>query len=229
MEIQWHLSEPDFFTGLPVEKEAFLAAATRQTHQKGEFVFVEDEPGDSAFYLDDGAVQIFRASAMGKEPVFSIRQAGELFGLAEVMGGRERKCSAQAISPVVVHRVEKAAFERLLSGHYPLARRVIEVLGRRLRYLGEQIENLMVCDVATRLLKLFVYLAYQRMVGQGDLETPIVLPVKLTQEQLAAMTGSCQQTVSEVMRQLQSDGLILVSRKEITLLNPRQAMNRIYL
>jgi CRP-like cAMP-binding protein len=36
---------------------------------------------------------------------------------------------------------------------------------------------------------------------------------------MASMTGSCQQTVSEALKELQRNGLIKITKKEITLLN----------
>jgi len=43
----------------------------------------------------------------------------------------------------------------------------------------------------------------------------------------AAKIGSCQQTVSEILKQLQSDGLIRLSRnhREITILKPARLIN----
>ena len=100
-------------------------------------------------------------------------------------------------------------------------------MGRRSRYLAEQIENLMVCDVATRLLKLFLYLSYHLLLETGSGGRPIVVPVNLTQEQLASCTGSCQQTVSETLKLLQEEGLIRVSQKQVYILKPLEIMDRI--
>lgn len=222
MEIHWHLSEEDFFTGLPAAKEEFIGLATRRTIEKGAFLFFENDPGASCFYLDEGSVKIFGITLFGKEPIFMVRKTGEIFGLAEVIDGKTRKCNAQAMTRCTVYEVKREDFEGLLSRNYPLARRVIKVLGKRLRYLCEQVENLMVCDVTTRLMKLLIYLAYDRIAEPETGRGPITLPFTLTQEQIASLTGSCQQTVSETLKKLKEDGLILVSGKEITLLNPHE-------
>ncbi|MEW6410301.1 MAG: Crp/Fnr family transcriptional regulator [Nitrospirota bacterium] len=227
MEIQWHLSEKDFFWGLPSEKGEFISLSIQRYVKRNEFIFFEEDHGDSAFYLEKGEVKIFRISPSGKESTVFIRHTGEMFGLAEVIGGKERAANAQAITCCCLYEIKKDNFESLLSRHYPLARRVMEVLGRRLRYLGEQIENLMVCDVTTRLLKLLVYLSYHKLLDPDTWNEPITVPVRLTQEQIAAMTGSCQQTVSEILKRLEEDGLIQVSKKEITILKPAKILNRI--
>lgn len=88
-----------------------------------------------------------------------------------------------------------------------------------MRYLGEQVENLMSCDVSTRLAKLLVYLSYDQLTEVESWERPAQIPVSLTPEQLAAMTGSTQQTLSEILKKFQEEGLIAVSKRQITILN----------
>ncbi|MFH1488419.1 MAG: Crp/Fnr family transcriptional regulator [Pseudomonadota bacterium] len=210
-----------------MEKEKFLSLSTRRSLKKNEFVFYEEDPGESCFYLEEGTVKIFRVTALGKEPIFFVRKAGEMFGLAEVIDAKERKCNAQALTPCVLYEINKENFEFLLSQYHSLARKVIKVLGRRLRYLGEQIENLMVCDVTTRMLKLLFYLCSNSLIDRASLNKPIKVPINLTQEQMASLTGSCQQTVSETLKELQQNGLIRISKKEITLLNPLQILDKI--
>ncbi len=98
----------------------------------------------------------------------------------------------------------------------------MEVLGGRLRYLGEQLGNLMSCDVTTRLLKLLFSLSCYKQTDQDAWNASDTIPVKLTQEQMASMIGSCQQTVSEILKQFEKEGLIRIShnRREIIILKP---------
>jgi len=227
METHWHLYEKDFFLDLPVEKEKFLSLSTRRSLKKNEFIFYEEDPGESCFYLETGSVKIFRVTALGKESIFFVRKTGEIFGLAEVIDAKKRKCNAQALTPCILYEINKNNFEFLLSQHHSLDRKVIKVLGRRLRYLGEQIENLMASDVTTRMLKLLFYLCCHSLIDRASLNKPIKVPINLTQEQMASLTGSCQQTVSESLKQLQQDGLIQISKKEIILLNPLQIIDKI--
>lgn len=221
--VQWYLREKDFFHGLNPEKKAFLAKANRRTIKKNEFLFIEGDPGNSVFYLERGEVRIFRNNFAGKESIVFIRNAGEMFGLAEAIDGASRACSARAITACGLYEVSRENFESLLSRHWAFARRVMEVLGSRLRYLGEQVENLMSCDVTTRLIKLLYYFSCRTMLpDRNAMNNSVTFPVKLTQEQIAAMIGSCQQTVSEILKQLQQDGMVRISRRsrEITILNP---------
>ncbi|MBI4785892.1 MAG: winged helix-turn-helix domain-containing protein, partial [Chloroflexi bacterium] len=47
------------------------------------------------------------------------------------------------------------------------------------------------------------------------------------QEQIAAMIGSCQQTVSEALKRLETQKMIQVSRKGITVLKPYDILARV--
>lgn len=215
---QWHLAKGAFFGGLKDEYEALLRVATRRRVRKSEILFFENDLCDRAFYLEHGSVKIFRVSLHGKEPTFFIRSGGEMFGLAEVVGGERRRCSAQAITDCDLLEVGRDAFLGLMGTHPLFSRRVVEVLGRRIRYLTEQLESIMTCEVATRLLKLLVCLTHDEIAqARGK---PVDVPVRLTQEQMAAMTGSCQQTVSETLAHFEERGLISVARGRITLLDP---------
>lgn len=218
----WYLHAQDFFFGLTAEKKAYISHSAKRDIKKNQILFSQGELGDSVFYLESGEVRIAQLTPQGKESIVFIRHAGELFGIAEAMGGVARTCSAQAITACCLYEIQRKGLEELLSQHWVLSRRVIEVLGRRLRYLGGQLESLMSCDVTTRLLRLLFSLSCYKQVDPDVWSTSDTIPVKLTQEQMAAMIGSCQQTVSEILKQFEKEGIIQISRnrREIIILKP---------
>ena len=217
-QTDWHLLKGGFFDGLERELAAFRQHSVQRRVKKNEIIFFENDRCDRSFYLDSGSVKIFRVSLHGKEPTFFIRSPGEMFGLAEVVGGERRKCSAQALANSVLLEIGRDPFLDLMLEHPLLARRVIGVLGSRIRYLSEQLENLMTCGVPTRLLKLLLCLSHDEIAqAKGG---PVDVPVLLTQGQIAAMTGSCQQTISETLAAFEQRGLLAVSRRSIRLLDP---------
>jgi CRP-like cAMP-binding protein len=227
MDTHWHIGENDFFNGLEKERKAFLAIARRKVLQKNDMVFFEEDSGDSCFYLESGLIKIFQISATGKEPIFFLRRSGEMFGLAEVMDGKNRKANAQTLAPCIIYESPRAAFEKFLEENYKVARKVIKTLGRRLRYLGEIAGGLMVCDVSTRLTKLLAYLCHEYIPSEKGWRRPLTIPIKLTQEQLASMVGSTQQTVSELLKECQQSGLIVIKNRQITVVNPLRLLETV--
>lgn len=220
MTIPWHMNNTDFFAELPGEKEEFLRVAERLDLNKNEMIFFEEDAGDACFYIQSGLVKIFKISPSGKESLFFLRRRNEMFGLAEVIEAQSRKANAQTLTNCTLYKLNQYGFEKLLDTHTVVTKRVMQILGRRLRYLGEQIEGLMSSDVRSRLIKLLVQIAYERLSDERSWTLPVKMPIKLTQEQMASMTGSCQQTISCILGELQEEGHISVCHREITIINP---------
>jgi CRP/FNR family transcriptional regulator len=228
MKNTWHLSEQGFFSNLPEEvQSAFFDAALCKNFKKNEFIFHEGDDSNHCYYLNKGSIRIFHFTELGKEPTIFLRNAGELFGLAEIIDSTPRQCNAQAIIPSELFAVEKDDFEHLIAEHYQFARKIMNILGRRLRYLGEQMENLMICDVNTRILKMMLYLVHHAF-EKADPEQPVTVPLNLSQTQIAAMTGSCQQTVSNAIKKLNETGLIRIEKRLLTINNPAKLMELVY-
>jgi CRP-like cAMP-binding protein len=226
MDLFWHLGTEDFFTGLEDERGAFLALARRRELKKDDPVFAEGEPGRSCYYLERGLVRIFSQSRRGREPIFFLRRSGEIFGLAEVLDCQPRRAAAQALLPGVLHEVDKAGLESFLAGHPRAAQKIIRTLGRRLRHLSEQVEGLASCDVDTRMARLLLTLSADAFAASAAPAGPVEVPLRLTQEQMASMTGSCQQTVCQFLKKFQDEGLIGMRGRTILLLDPAALVQR---
>jgi cAMP-binding proteins - catabolite gene activator and regulatory subunit of cAMP-dependent protein kinases len=226
MDLFWHLGTEDFFTGLEDERGAFLALARRRELKKDDPVFAEGEPGRSCYYLERGLVRIFSQSRRGREPIFFLRRSGEIFGLAEVLDCQPRRAAAQALLPGVLHEVDKAGLESFLAGHPRAAQKIIRTLGRRLRHLSEQVEGLASCDVDTRMARLLLTLSADAFAASAAPAGPVEVPLRLTQEQMASMTGSCQQTVCQFLKKFQDEGLIGMRGRTILLLDPAALVER---
>ena len=224
MERLWYLEERDFFAGLEEERELFLRRATCRKLEKNDIIFFEGDRGDSCFYVASGLVRIFSITESGKEPIFFLRRPGEMFGLAEVLNHFPRRANAQTLMPSDIHVMSSEAFDRLLEENYALARRVITLLGSRVRYLGDRISNLVTGSVLSRLVKVLISLVYEELTDAESWERPVTLPVRISQEQLAAMTGSTQPTVSDLLQKLQKAGLIAIAHRHITILRPLQLL-----
>lgn len=210
----------NFFAGIESRKDTFMELAQRHLFKKNSTIFLENDTGDSCFYVSSGLVRIFRTTASGKESILFIRRPGSMFGLAEVITASPRMVNAQALTPAIVYSIDSKKFNELLEKDYILASRVISVLGWRLRQLGEQVSTLMNCNVMSRLVRLLIYFTYEAIPKAARRNTGSCPPVCLSQSQIAAMVGSTQPTISSLLQQLQKEGLISVSRMQICILNP---------
>ena len=175
----WHLEKWDFFDGIEECKEHFLRSAQRIELKKNDIVFFEGDAGGACFYVASGLLRIFCVTEAGKESTFFLRTAGEIFGLSEVLQDLPRKVNAQALAASVIFRLDRQAFDDLLSRNYALARRVITVMGSRLRYLGDSL-SAQTCDVRHRVGRLLLSLAHESLRDPAAWEQPLALPVSLS-------------------------------------------------
>src|ERR1022692_2166788 len=77
--------------GVAVGKTAMEVGITRH-------VFLQGEPADSVFYLQSGAVKLAVTSEAGREAIFAVVEAGELFGQGCLVGQRVRAAAAHALT-----------------------------------------------------------------------------------------------------------------------------------
>ena len=213
MENLWYLQDRDFFAGLEEQRQRFLQRAILKTLPKNDIVFFEGDTGDSCFYVASGLVRIFSITDSGKESIFFLRRPGELFGLSEVLNAFPRRANAQTLMPTELYAMPSVEFDSLLAEDYVLARRVITMLGSRVRYLGDRLSNLATGSVMSRLIKLLISLVYDLLPDAEAWAKPVALPVRISQEQLASMTGSTQPTVSDLLQKLHKAGLIAIAHK----------------
>ena len=223
---KWYLKSSDFFVGMEKEKQAFIEKATRLAFKKREIVFVDGDCGGHCYYIESGVVRIFDIAISGKEPVLLIQKSGELFGLAEVIDGFFRTINAQVLTPAVLHKIESADFIELLKNYPEMSTRAISLLGRRIRYLGESLSNLMTCSVMERLVRTIVFIAYDAIHENGFSRGPVHLPFQLSQKQIAGMTGSTQPTINELLHELEREGLITLAGKSIIITDTESLLRK---
>src|SRR5579871_1135352 len=87
-------------SGVAVGKTAFEVGINRH-------VFLQGEPADSVFYLQSGAVKLAVTSEEGREAIFAIVEAGELFGHGCLVGQLVRAAAAHALTDCVLVRIDK--------------------------------------------------------------------------------------------------------------------------
>lgn len=222
------LQKMSFFEDLEEEKALFLARATRLEFRKGDLLFSRGAAVTSCYYVEKGLIKIYDVTESGKEPIFFLRRTGEMFGLAEIFSGEERRTNAQALVPSIVYAMDKTAFRDLLQQHFSIAERVINVLGGRLRYLGDHICGLTTMTVRERLLRLLLFLFYDNLPREKeDRDVPVRVRLPVSQEQMAAMIGSTQPTVSSTLQQLQGEGLLTLVRGNIEIPSVQRLVDKI--
>ena len=117
MDIQALLEQSDFFKTISLPgKRAIAAICIPKVLRRREMLFMEGDQGHSMFLMAQGAVQLFKTSAEGKEVVIKLVRPGEIFGEAVLFEQELFPVSACALTPAQVFLLPKRQFDCLLEG-----------------------------------------------------------------------------------------------------------------
>jgi CRP/FNR family transcriptional regulator, cyclic AMP receptor protein len=214
------LKQVPIFSSLTDQEFSFLTArVVPRRFGAGELIFAEAEPCAGLYVIETGNVRIFKSSPGGREQVLSIDGPGGSIAELPVFDGGNYPASAQAITDCSLLFFSKKDFQSLCLQHPDVALKVLRVVGARLRRLVGIIEELSFTTVRHRLAAMLVRLAKSDGQRQGDTVT-ITLPAN--NNELAAQIGTVRELVSRNLSRLQSEGLIRIDGRTVTVPDVRK-------
>ncbi len=129
----------------PEEIAALLRVAAERTYAAGQEVFREGDPGDGAFVVREGLVEISGQVNPNLRRVFSLVGPGNVFGEMAVIEQLPRSACATATRPTTVYFLPRAELLGLVERSPVLASALVQLISRRLRefnhhYLHEVVQ-----------------------------------------------------------------------------------------
>jgi len=208
------LASSSLFRGIePEVLEGVAEQATERRYRKGEFLFLEGDPGQALFVLVEGHVKVFVTSNQGEELVLVTVGPPESLGELSLIDGRDRSASAQALEPTLALVIRQDAWKELAGRHPSLAQGMVGSLGALLRRLTGQTADLVFLDLPGRVARLLLGLAEER--GRTENGT-LVLDLHVTQSDLARMVGGSRQSVNQILGTLRDRGFLEVENRTLT-------------
>src|SRR5208337_2836581 len=102
----------------PFDLTVFLTNAnggrTKAEYRANDRIFVQGDPANAVFYIQEGKVKLTVLSKQGKEAVVAILGAGDFFGEGCLAGQPLRMASAAAMSECSLMRLTRAVVVGLL-------------------------------------------------------------------------------------------------------------------
>jgi len=198
------------------ERTSFKLLATKMTLKAGETIFEQENCAKFVYLIETGHIKIFRISPFGTIVTVGIRKGGDVIGIAEVLREINRCCFAKTIELSELWKMDGNTFKELLYSHPQLALKIAATMSSRLREAETTILNLMTLEVDRRLARLLLSLAEK---GTSLGEKGLKLNVKLTQDEMATMIGSCRQTVTTTLQKFRDQKLIYSNKRNIEIIN----------
>ena len=185
-------------------------------HEPRSRIITEGAPAPGFYYLRSGKARIFRTGLDGREQSFRIVAAGDTFGEVPVFDARPNPASVEALTACEVVLIPTAAVIDTIGHHPEVAVPLLVHFARRLRSFTELVEQISLQTVPARIARYLYQVAREE--GQTTSEG-IVIARDITQQDLASLVGSVREVVSRSLKVMEDDGIIVIRRKEMVILD----------
>jgi len=206
--------------GLPApDWHIVLQAASSSKVARGGFFLHRGDAAHCIYLLTAGRAKLIQVTAEGQEVLIRFVGPSEPFGAIAVQPHAIYPISVQAVEDCQALVWDRETFVRLMDRYPTLARNVSQVLMERVRELQDRVRELATQRVERRLARALVRLAQQ--LGQ-KVDRSVVIPLSLSREDLAHMTGTTIYTVSRILSQWEQAGIVDVGRSRTVIHSPHR-------
>jgi CRP-like cAMP-binding protein len=195
---------------LPADTLDALARFARvQDFRRNETIVRKGDPGTGMMAVISGRVKISTVSLEGKEIIIDFINPGELFGEIALIDSGERTADAVAIAATRLMVLERRDFLPFLERHPGVCIKLLSLLCARLRQTTGLVEDALFQTVEYRLAKRLLRFAAQ--FGEPH-EDGVLLPLQLSQREIAALIGVTRETVNKQLGNWQDRGWVEIRR-----------------
>jgi CRP/FNR family cyclic AMP-dependent transcriptional regulator len=213
------LTQIELFRGVTREQ---LESLSHQLHRKtfavNTNIITAEQPGDVVYIILSGTVKIHIEQADGTDVIIAILGAGDTVGEMSLLDSAGRSASVITLEDSELLWMGRAAFQECLRTVPAITNNLVRIILSRLRLANAQIQALATLDVYGRIARQI--LAFGERYGQPDGNGGLVIPIRLTQGDIADCVGASRKRVNQVMVTYKNLKLIAVDpSNRITILN----------
>ncbi|MEZ6078873.1 MAG: Crp/Fnr family transcriptional regulator [Pirellulaceae bacterium] len=166
-------------------------------------------------------MQICSTTNEGKQCILALIEPGELFGELAIVDSSAREERAETVQNSTVVLLPGDHLRQLMEESPGLALGVTKLIGLRRKRVERRLRSLLFRSNRERLTQLLLDLTDQY--GNATTEG-VEMGIKLSHQDLASIIGATRETVTTVLGEMQSEGLLRIQRQKLILLDlPRLA------
>jgi len=129
----WGEAKPPFPDNLLFRNPKRLRALYGRTYQSGDVLFRAGDPGSTAFFIEDGEVEILLPGGERKDAVLDVLTPGQIFGETASILGEPRNATARAKGALTVLELPAEVFGFYLRSDRFASKRIIGTMADRLK------------------------------------------------------------------------------------------------
>jgi CRP/FNR family transcriptional regulator, cyclic AMP receptor protein len=188
------------------------------------YLYLPGDPAEEMYFLLEGHIKLGVYGTTFKENIREILHAPGYFGEMTIAGENSREGFALTMGERnLILAVDASLIRDTMAGNAMLQSRMLKILGARLRQAEHRVEDLINKDAKTRIIDYLRQVVRER--GR-QIGYEIHLRHDLTQQDIASITGTSRQTVTQVLNDLRKSNLIHFARQNILVRDISKLDNR---
>lgn len=212
------LEKVELFQNLtPAEMRAVAAAGVEKRVEKGSFFFMQGDPAEALYVLGKGNVKLSQVTTDGQQVILRVAGPGEAFGIIAVLAQAEYPVTAEAVEDCTATAWRRSQLDGLIKKMPVLAINTVQMMAAQVKDYQNKLREMATERVERRIARTLLRLAKQtgRKTSEG-----VVIDMTLTRQDLAEMTGTTLYTVSRVLSQWETQGLVKSKRERVVIVFP---------
>jgi CRP/FNR family cyclic AMP-dependent transcriptional regulator len=219
------LAEIPLFRGLT---DAQLSKLETILHRKsfpaGAEIMTAEQPGEVVYVILEGSVKVHIEQPDGSDVVLAILGAGELVGEMSLADSLGRSASVVTLEKSTLLWMDRPAFRTSLAEIPTMTHNLVNILSTRLRLANAHAQLLSRLDVHGRVAGQLLALA--REYGEVAPDGEILIPLRLTQSDLAGLVGASRVRVNQALGFYKRHNHISVDRNHRIIIRDPDALAR---
>jgi CRP/FNR family cyclic AMP-dependent transcriptional regulator len=214
----WYLKQINILKNLSEAQRMKLGPLCSMTKFKqGELIYL---PGDvrNLYFLKIGSIKLITIEKNGEEKIKDVLEKGEIFGKCFGGENEDRNEEAVALEDSMVCYLSFKNWQEFVQENLDLTLSIMKWAGFRIKRLERKMETLYFKPTTERIKDTLNDLAIR--LGKKDPSGNITIPIHLTHEELAQLTGSSRQNVTTILNEMREKGFIDYSRHKLVIKRP---------
>ena len=205
------------FAGLDHESaDAIRDFKITNHYPKGQPVFFQDNPAFGLFQVHSGKLKLVRSDSYGNDSIIGLINPGEVFGVTNLFTDKPYNTTAVTIEDSTICFFDKKSINEIFANFPLVTLNILKHLSNSLRAAELDCAAKSQRNIREKLAALFISLMKSNGVKIGD---HWKLDIRLTREEMAAITGSTIETISRFITEFKNEGLIEEHQKIIHIVN----------
>lgn len=208
------------------EIDKIVEISLSRTWKKNSYIFLQGEPLDNVYFIDEGKLKIYKSDVNGREQIVSILKKGEMFPHVGFFRKGSYPANAEVLEKATLVVVPIAKFENVLIENPELCIKVFNVLGEKIVDLQNRLEEQILNNTYEQIIKLLIRLGEKH--GTNNDDGTVTLKNEFTNKDLANMIGTTRETVSRTLTKMKKEELIEIDDDGNMIIDPEKLMDEIF-